>query len=28
LGYFKIGSFISLDEIISAIDAVLALPSN
>jgi cytochrome c biogenesis protein CcmG, thiol:disulfide interchange protein DsbE len=28
LRYFKIGSFISLDEIISAVDAVLALPSN
>jgi cytochrome c biogenesis protein CcmG/thiol:disulfide interchange protein DsbE len=28
LRYLKIGSFFSLDEIISAVDAVLALPSN
>jgi cytochrome c biogenesis protein CcmG, thiol:disulfide interchange protein DsbE len=28
LRYLKIGSFASLDEIISAVDAVLALPSN
>lgn len=28
LRYLKIGPFISLDEIISAVDAILALPSN
>jgi cytochrome c biogenesis protein CcmG/thiol:disulfide interchange protein DsbE len=28
LRYLKIGSFLSLDEIISAVDAVLTLPSN
>jgi cytochrome c biogenesis protein CcmG, thiol:disulfide interchange protein DsbE len=28
LRYLKIGSFASLDEIISAVDAVLAFPSN